>query len=452
MRREPDASGWNGTRPNEDEQLKVVTRDGKELGAEWRSVLHRSPEIVHASISVMVFNKTGDLFLQKRSGGKQVEPNKWDTSCSGHCSPGESFETAARRELLEEIGVRAPELKPFWRRISGTHRQTELIQTFLAQYEGPFHPNPAEVSEGRFWSRQEILESLGEGVFTPHLEEECLRRFLGDRWPKALALDLDGTLLDPEKRLREETLAALRAAEERGVRVFLATARPPRSARPFVEALRLDEPVIYYNGALVAHPKSHATLHHHPIDPEDVKRLVRAFRKEDPKVAISFEVMDRWLTDRPGDGFLTETGAQFMPDEVGDLESFLHQPITKVLASWPRGSVDRLADIVQALFAGRLQAWPTDGALLLQIMRRGVGKEVALLELLSDVGLTPRDLLAVGDDMNDAGMLNLAMRAVAMGNAPEPLKRLADDVTTSNAERGVARTVEKYILSNSPAR
>ncbi len=106
-----------------------------------------------------------------------------------------------------------------------------------------------------------------------------------------------------------------------------------------------------------------------------------------------------------------------------------------------------LADLVRRRFAGRLQPLLTDGGVLLQVVRQGVGKAAALTELLADVHLTSRDLLAVGDDMNDACMIEMAMRGVAMGNAPDALKRLADDVTASNADLGVAKTVEKYILS-----
>jgi len=71
---------------------------------------------------------------------------------------------------------------------------------------------------------------------------------------------------------------------------------------------------------------------------------------------------------------------------------------------------------------------------------------VALRELLSDAGLTPRDLLAIGDDTNDVGMLRLAGRSVAMGNAPPAVKEAADEVTATNDDLGLAGTLEKYIL------
>jgi len=434
----------------QDELFSVVDEDGRFLQSERREVCHCSPDLIHTSTSVMVFDKSGRIFLQKRAMSKDVEPGKWDQSCSGHCAAGEAFEAAARREVMEELGFAVGELRPFWLRLSGSARETELCQTFTARWDGPFRLNPAEISEGRFWTRQEFLAGLGQGLFTPHLEEEGRRYFLGAAWPRALAVDLDGTALDSRRSLAPETVAALVAARRRGVRVYVATARPPRSARAFVEALGVEEPVIYYNGAMIVDPKTGRALRHDPMAPELVGALVKALRALGPAVAISFEVEDRWLTDDASAGFTTQTALLFGPNEVGPLESFLVRPITKVLVSWPRGDVAPLASLVQEKFGEALWSRSTDKGMLLQIMRLGVDKEHALAWLLAQAGIEPRDLLAVGDDMNDAGMLRLAGRAVAMGNAPLELKRMAQDVTASNDSLGLARTVEKYILSVLP--
>ncbi|HRU06803.1 MAG TPA: NUDIX domain-containing protein, partial [Candidatus Brocadiia bacterium] len=245
---------------DQDELFSVVAEDGRFLRAERRGECHRRPDLIHASTSVMVFDKKGRLFLQKRADTKDVEPGKWDQSCSGHCAAGEDFEAAARREVMEELGFSVGDLRPFWLRLSGSAYETELCQTYTAQWDGPFRLNPAEISDGAFWTKEEFLAGLGQGLFTPHLQEEGRRYFLGSAWPKALAVDLDGTALDSRRTLAPQTVAALGAARRRGVRVFIATARPPRSAKAFIEELALNEPVIYYNGALVADPRTGETL------------------------------------------------------------------------------------------------------------------------------------------------------------------------------------------------
>jgi Cof subfamily protein (haloacid dehalogenase superfamily) len=401
---------------------------------------------MHASISVMVFNSAGDLFLQKRADSKLVEPGKWDTSCSGHCGPGEDFADAARRETEEELGVRPAVLTPFWRRVTGTARQTELIQTYTTGHEGPFRLHPDEISDGRFWTRQEMLAHLGLGVFTTHIEEECLRWFLGAAWPRAVAVDLDGTALTSEGVLPDIVVDRLNGLEARGIRLFLATARPPRSARPFVERLALGADVIYYNGALVACPRTGVARSHRPISAEVARRLVRALRQTDPHVHISLEVLDRWYTDGVTAAHVTQTARLFQPDAIGEIESFLGQPVTKVLASSPGGGVSRLMETVRQGFGGQVSALATDGGALAQITAAGVSKDAALRGLLAEAGIAPRDLLAVGDDLNDLGMLRLAGRGVAMGNAPPAVKDAAHEVTGTNDDLGLAATLEKFTM------
>ncbi|MFH0878380.1 MAG: NUDIX domain-containing protein, partial [Lentisphaerota bacterium] len=124
------------------------------------------------SVHVLVYDRQGSLFLQKRSMRKDIQPGKWDTSVGGHFQPGESPEAAARREMTEELGV-SPEHLNFVRQYLWRSKvETELVRTFKTLHEGPFKLDPSEIDEGRFWPLPEIQDALGRGIFTPNFEYE----------------------------------------------------------------------------------------------------------------------------------------------------------------------------------------------------------------------------------------------------------------------------------------
>jgi len=162
-----------------EEYLEVVDDEGRVTGLAPRSRCHRDPSLPHRAVHVLVFNGRGELFLQKRSPQKDIQPGKWDTSVGGHLAPGESYEVAAIREMAEELGIRGVRLEHLYDYTWRTDRETELIRTYRCTYDGPITPNPEEIAEGRFWSLMEIEEALGTGLFTPNFEEE-FRRYM--RW------------------------------------------------------------------------------------------------------------------------------------------------------------------------------------------------------------------------------------------------------------------------------
>ena len=85
----------------------VVDRSDKVLRQESRAIVHRE-KLLHRAVHVFVFNKAGQLYLQRRSMAKDTAPGKWVSSCSGHVDSGEDYDKAAGRELIEEIGLHNP--------------------------------------------------------------------------------------------------------------------------------------------------------------------------------------------------------------------------------------------------------------------------------------------------------------------------------------------------------
>ena len=163
-----------------EEYLDILDGSGNVIGRALRSECHSDPGLIHRAVHVWVFNSSNLLFLQKRSLGKVIQPGKWDTSVGGHLDPGETYEQAAGREAAEELGIENVQLTFLYDYEYRNEMESENIRSFRTVYDGPMRLEPTEISEGRFFSHQEIESALGSGRLTPQFEEE-FRRYLV--WP-----------------------------------------------------------------------------------------------------------------------------------------------------------------------------------------------------------------------------------------------------------------------------
>ena len=154
------------------EMFDIVSPDGKIIGRASRSAVHGNPRLLHPVVHVHVFNRNGQLYLQKRSKSKTVHPGKWDTAIGGHIHSGESVDEALVREAKEELGIEAAEFKPLFRYIMRNDFESELVFTFRTNLNGPFKLNYNEIEFGRFWGFKEIDRNLEKGIFTPNFEQE----------------------------------------------------------------------------------------------------------------------------------------------------------------------------------------------------------------------------------------------------------------------------------------
>ncbi len=154
------------------EYFPLVNEEGKTIGKATRKECHSGSKMLHPVVHLHIFNDNGDLYLQKRSMRKDIQPGKWDTAVGGHIDYGENVEEALRREVHEELGVTdfSPVLITSY--IFESAIEKELVNTFRTVYNGPFNPDPEELDGGRFWAIDEILESIGKGIFTPNFENE----------------------------------------------------------------------------------------------------------------------------------------------------------------------------------------------------------------------------------------------------------------------------------------
>ncbi|MBK7132226.1 MAG: NUDIX domain-containing protein [Bacteroidales bacterium] len=155
------------------EMFPIVDENGNTIGEAPRTVCHDGKSmLLHPVVHLHVFNTKGELFLQKRSMTKDIQPGKWDTSVGGHVSPGESIEEALKREAFEELNL--TEFVPLFitRYVWESQRERELVNSFKTITDEVPRVEKDEIEEGRYWSLQEIRENIGKGIFTPNFENE----------------------------------------------------------------------------------------------------------------------------------------------------------------------------------------------------------------------------------------------------------------------------------------
>lgn len=140
----------SGTMPVSEDLFDVVDANDEVIRVESRSVVHRE-RLMHRAVHVFVFNGAGQLFLQRRSMNKDSAPGKWVSSCSGHVDSGEDYDTAAPRELQEEIGLANPEgLERVFKESPCPQTGHEFVWVYRCISNGPFTLDPEEVSEGKW--------------------------------------------------------------------------------------------------------------------------------------------------------------------------------------------------------------------------------------------------------------------------------------------------------------
>ena len=156
-----------------EELLPVVNEKGEFIKLVPRSKCHDGESmLLHPVIHLHIVNSQGKIFLQLRSMDKDIQPGRWDTSVGGHVDPGETPELALLREAWEEARLAGFSYEFIKKYIWQSERERELVYSYITRDDHTPVTHPAEVDDGRFWSREEIEEHLGTGLFTPNFEYE----------------------------------------------------------------------------------------------------------------------------------------------------------------------------------------------------------------------------------------------------------------------------------------
>ncbi len=271
----------------------------------------------------------------------------------------------------------------------------------------------------------------------PMLPYECPRRV------EAVACDLDRTLIAEDAVLRPRTKAAIDGVRAAGIHFLIVTGRMFQSVRRYALEAGLDEPVVCYQGAVVAEPSSGRFLRHVPIPLELALEAIAVVEGEG--FPLNCYVDDELYVARETPE--SESYARFQQlvvHPVGDLRGWLTQPPTKLVVVGEPSLLDSLEGRMKRHFDGRLfisKSLPY----FLEFAHRDVSKGEGLAFCADLLGFAAERTIAFGDGENDFELLEWAGYAVAMENGHRRLRERADWICPPAEEEGVAQALESLL-------
>ncbi len=264
-----------------------------------------------------------------------------------------------------------------------------------------------------------------------------------DQRLRLVAIDLDDTLLRPDRTISQRVKRALRAVQAQGCMVTLATGRMYRSARPYAEELELDVPLITYQGALVKTSRTEETLWSVSLLPEVLKPLLCWLEQAGVQIYLYAED-DLYVAELNQIALDYARFTRVDVQAVGKLSRFPLSAATKVVAvADPDHLRDHLQPLAKREFGDRLTI-NRSRPHFLEFGHPQATKSQALAFLATRLGIGREQVMAIGDGENDLDMLRYAGVGVAMGNSEPAALAVADFVTKSNDEDGVAVALEHY--------
>lgn len=261
-----------------------------------------------------------------------------------------------------------------------------------------------------------------------------------------VAIDIDGTTLRSDKRLGIRVLRAVLRCQQQGVKVVIATARPPRSVRPVYKALQLDTLQVNCNGALVLNPVTGDIVSHTPLQPALMQKAVEVARRIDPEMTVHLEVVDQWFAERVSDQTVADSSRRYRPDYVGPLDVAMQSPATKLTLNTTRSNMRAMVDAIGGQFGADVQMSSSEGRML-QLINRQADKQHGVADVAAYYDVARENVMAIGDAPNDEGMLRWAGLGVAMANAWDQTLRAADVVAPANDDDGLAFALRRYVIN-----
>ena len=264
-----------------------------------------------------------------------------------------------------------------------------------------------------------------------------------------LALDLDGTLTNSEKKISKATLDALIKIQKQGKKVVLASGRPTIGVLPLAGQLRLADYggyMLSFNGARITDCQSGQLIYNRQLPDDIVSPLFHIIKKYSGIDILAYRE-DAILSGLKINEY-TELEARInhIPIEsIPDFEGQITEPGNKLLVTGAPPIIELIRQEARASFRSYLNIYCSE-PFFLEIMPAGIDKAHSLLKLLTSVGLSAGEMICCGDGYNDLTMIETAGLGVAMANAQPAVKEKADYITKSNDEDGILQVINEFML------
>ena len=272
-----------------------------------------------------------------------------------------------------------------------------------------------------------------------------------------VAIDIDGTLADPTGRVRPATRDAVTRAAAAGVHVVLCSGRRYRRILPVLDELGLAVPVVAHSGALVTDPADHRTLWWGGLGDDLRDRVVHLVAHMRVPAVVYLDQfasgIDMLVSAYPSGNDDFDEYVEMNMRYCRIDPRLLERPPARTLQLCLVDSYDatiacqrRVHDSLGADVRTHVLRSPRYRGWMLEILRGDVHKWRAIRVLADRWHIPTQRILAIGDDVNDAAMLAEAGLGIVMGNAPDAVRRLADHVTGTNDQDGVAAAIDRWVL------
>ncbi|MFB4169745.1 Cof-type HAD-IIB family hydrolase [Virgibacillus sp. JSM 102003] len=263
-----------------------------------------------------------------------------------------------------------------------------------------------------------------------------------------IALDLDGTLLTDDKEISIRNLETLQQAKNDGHIVVIATGRPHRASIDYYHALGMDTPMVNFNGALIHHPTDHKwDALHSPMPIRTAHKIIDACHNLNVNNVLA-EVMDTVYLDQYDEKIIDifQTTQQDPPFTIGSIKNELKEDPTSLLIHPKEEHIHELRSHLDDYHAELIEhrKWGAPWNII-EIVRKGMNKAVGLQKIAHYYHIPKDQIIAFGDEDNDLEMIDYAGVGVAMGNAIDELKSIANHVTKTNEQDGIGVFLEDYL-------
>jgi Cof subfamily protein (haloacid dehalogenase superfamily) len=266
---------------------------------------------------------------------------------------------------------------------------------------------------------------------------------------KMIALDLDNTLLNSDKKISERNTKVLRSLHQKGIKVVLCTGRPINAIWNYIEQLGLTDPddfTINFNGGLVVNNVTKQPLFSMGLKATDLQMVYDFAHQHDYSLDVLdfervYEIMEMPRSLYKG----TVKHIEFRDANFTDLPMGDH-PYAKMVMAMPAEQLKKIIPTIPESIHDHFNVVQSQPHIL-EFLPKGVDKSVGLKHLLNHFDMNYSNLMAFGDADNDLGMIKVAADGVVMENGLPEVKTVADHITTSNDDDGVAEYLEKHFAT-----
>ena len=293
---------------------------------------------------------------------------------------------------------------------------------------------------------------------------------------KLLVLDMDGTLLNENQKISKENIVAIKKAKHMGVKIVIASGRTIQGIENYLEELDLlseDNYCVVCSGALVMNNTKGKVIHSNPLSFEEFKYVFELVKQLD--ISLNMYSDECILIHSNSYYSRFDSIANNLPLQIMDFNCLDKDTlVTKIMLINEDLSI---AEEIQALFPSiivrdigieakehynkelfkDISKLPMDflekfnvskvTPFNVEVMKKNANKRAGIEKLAEKFNIKSREIICIGDSGNDKQMIEYAGLGVAMGNAFPEIKEIADYVTLTNEENGVAHVIEKFILN-----